>query len=280
MSISVRRIRSLEAHVADIRQTQSVIQNTLLEIATHLRGGAQFHSRSPSAYPAFAHQSPSTRSLGSPGVTTPSATVSHPPQLMVDTSHPGQPSTSNSNAMAPAHGPMSAALNPSGHRQHRDQMSGPYRSPPLSAAGRPSGQTDLHPLPSSNMMYPPGAPGPSASSSSRSGQPHGPTLPPFSSIESMGPPRSQPTNVSSMRYNSSENAQSSRQLQRPTNGAEAITGSKRVAPSSSNVTSADSSDVEDEDGELPASGLVAPWEVLRGLADVAIQRAAKVRMSP
>lgn len=46
----------------------------------------------------------------------------------------------------------------------------------------------------------------------------------------------------------------------------------------SNVPSADSSDVEEEDnGELPASGLVAPWEVLRGLADVAIERATKVK---
>lgn len=53
--------------------------------------------------------------------------------------------------------------------------------------------------------------------------------------------------------------------------------SRRALPSSSNVTSADSSDVDDEDnGELPASGLVAPWEVLRGLADVAIERANKV----
>ena len=34
---------------------------------------------------------------------------------------------------------------------------------------------------------------------------------------------------------------------------------------------------EEDDGELPASGLVAPWEVLRGLADVAIERAAQVR---
>jgi hypothetical protein len=51
---------------------------------------------------------------------------------------------------------------------------------------------------------------------------------------------------------------------------------KRQAPSSSNVTSANSSDIDDdESGELPASGLVAPWEVLRGLADVASQRAAK-----
>lgn len=52
-----------------------------------------------------------------------------------------------------------------------------------------------------------------------------------------------------------------------------------MAPSST-VTSADSSDLDDEDnGELPAQGLVAPWEVLRGLADVAIEHAAKVRMT-
>ena len=54
-------------------------------------------------------------------------------------------------------------------------------------------------------------------------------------------------------------------------------GSKRHGPSS-NVTSADSSDLDDEEnGELPAQGLLAPWEVLRGLADVATERAAKVR---
>jgi hypothetical protein len=50
---------------------------------------------------------------------------------------------------------------------------------------------------------------------------------------------------------------------------------KRPLPAS-NVTSADSTDVDEEDnGELPASGLVAPWEVLRGLADVAVEQASK-----
>ncbi|KAG6854237.1 hypothetical protein C0991_009255 [Blastosporella zonata] len=53
-----------------------------------------------------------------------------------------------------------------------------------------------------------------------------------------------------------------------------VSGSKRQATST--AASANSSDLEDEDnGELPASGLLAPWEVLRGLADVAIERAAK-----
>lgn len=63
-------------------------------------------------------------------------------------------------------------------------------------------------------------------------------------------------------------------------GKNPVSGSKRNAPPSSNVTSADSSDIDDDDGgELPASGLVAPWEVLRGLADVAIEKAAKVETS-
>ncbi|KAI9508266.1 hypothetical protein F5148DRAFT_1284288 [Russula earlei] len=39
--------------------------------------------------------------------------------------------------------------------------------------------------------------------------------------------------------------------------------------------STDSSDEDNDGGGLPASGLMAPWEVLHGLADVAIQQAAK-----
>lgn len=89
----------------------------------------------------------------------------------------------------------------------------------------------------------------------------------------MGPPVSQQGNISSIRYQSSEPGYRSSSSKYPS-------GSKRQAPPSSNVTSADSSDFDDEDGgELPASGLVAPWEVLRGLADVAIERAAKVDAS-
>lgn len=133
-------------------------------------------------------------------------------------------------------------------RQHREPHPQMYPQ-----SHRPVGPDGIHPQ--ANVMYNNGAPG----------QPHpgahGPSLPPFSSIESMGPPRSQPTNVSSMRYGA-ERGQTA--------------GTKRGAPPSSTVTSADSSEVEEEGGELPASGLVAPWEVLRGLADVAIERAAKV----
>jgi hypothetical protein len=94
-------------------------------------------------------------------------------------------------------------------------------------------------------------------------------LPPFSSIQTMGPPAPQQSNVSLVRYQASEAGHSRSNKQ--------ASGSKRQAPTSSTVTSADSSDFDDDDGgDLPVSGLVAPWEVLRGLADVAIERAAKV----
>ena len=86
----------------------------------------------------------------------------------------------------------------------------------------------------------------------------------------MAPPMTQ-NNISSMRYQSSEQIYTKGANKYPSS-----TSAKRQALS--NVPSADSSDVEEEDnGELPASGLVAPWEVLRGLADVAIERATKVQ---
>lgn len=80
----------------------------------------------------------------------------------------------------------------------------------------------------------------------------------------MGPPGSQ-SGHSTSRYQNQKN--------------HTPTASKRHATTST-VNSADSSDLDDDRIEgLPDSGLVAPWEVLRGLADVAIERAAKVRPS-
>lgn len=94
-------------------------------------------------------------------------------------------------------------------------------------------------------------------------------LPPFASIQAMGPGGpSQSSNVPSGRYQVVDQRSLNKQP---------VVGVKRAAPSASNVTSAESSDIDDDEtGELPAEGLVAPWEVLRDLADVAIQRAAKV----
>jgi hypothetical protein len=51
-----------------------------------------------------------------------------------------------------------------------------------------------------------------------------------------------------------------------------------VTTSNSNSASADSSDNErEDDGELPTEGMVRPWEVLRSLADVAVQQDRIVR---
>ncbi|KAH9898196.1 hypothetical protein C8Q73DRAFT_639925 [Cubamyces lactineus] len=254
----LERIRSLESHVADIRATQNAIQSTLLEIVQHLRGGAPLASRSPSTYPPpFAHHSPGGQSLGSPAVSTPSTGAPHP-HLMVDTTHTGHPLATST--LTSSH----VMANPAAQRPHREPHPPMYPPPGLPQNHRPAGPGDMHPQGPGNMMYNNGA----------SGQQHpgahgGPSLPPFSSIESMGPPRSQPTNVSSMRYNAADNG---RQQGRP---HEVGSGTKRGLPPPSAANSADSSDAEEEGGELPASGLVAPWEVLRGLADVAIERAAK-----
>ena len=96
---------------------------------------------------------------------------------------------------------------------------------------------------------------------------HPPMLPPISSIEPTGP-RPQHDNVSSVRH------QYPRHFSKQTSVPIGSGAGKRPLAIST-ATSADSSDVEEDGGELPAQGLVAPLEVLRGLADVALQRAAK-----
>ncbi|KAF9015547.1 hypothetical protein BDQ17DRAFT_1341258 [Cyathus striatus] len=244
----LERIRSLEAHVADIRHTQTTIQNTLTELVAHLRGGA-FSARSPSAYPP-SFQSPT---MNSPAMSTPTASHQH-----VNDMHPSPSAGSTSftsSHSAVVHVPTSASHPP------RSSISAQNYHPPSASASQPHPPADAHPLSPSYANYQ--QPGPNFHRS-QSSQP--PILPPFSSLPAMGPPPPQPANLSSIRH------------QDPHSKAAAgkyPAGMKRQAPTS-NVTSADSSDIDDDDsGELPASGLVAPWEVLRGLADVAIQRAAK-----
>ncbi|KAF5384822.1 hypothetical protein D9615_001376 [Tricholomella constricta] len=243
----LERIRSLEAHVADIRHTQTTISNTLSELVAHLRSGA-FNLRSPSAYPqSFHQQSPS---LNSPSMSTP--TASHPHISEMHPSPPGGPNVFPS--------PHQVILPP---RQTRPSIpNSAYQASSMPPPGQPSPAGDFNPPPSnSSYVNNQGAQGYNHGSS-----PQGPVLPPFSSISTMGPPSAQ-SNVSSLRYQAPDSTHP-RSMSR-----DQLSGAKRQ---SSNVTSANSSDLDDEDnGELPASGLVAPWEVLRGLADVAIERAAK-----
>ena len=104
-----------------------------------------------------------------------------------------------------------------------------------------------------------------------------PTLPPLSRMEQTGPHRPPPDNMSSVRHQHTDGGHP-RHYDKQPNVLSGPMAGKRPYPASTE-TSADTSDEEEDGGELPASGLVAPWEVLRGLADVAIQRAAKVSQS-
>lgn len=237
----LERIRALESHVMEIRHGQASIQAMLADIQAQLRG-ASAPARSPSAYAQSYHQSPS---LHSPSIPTPPGPHSQDMQT------------------PPAPGPHF----PQASRQSRPLSNQPtYPSASLSQA-QVSPTAEYHPPqlppPSTNYSY--------NSSSSFSNQ-QGHVLPPFSSLQAMS---SQSGNLSSVRF-SGESAQqqprSIRPLSQPVTQQQSST-SKRIP--SSNVTSADSSGPEDDDDGLPASGLVAPWEVLRGLADVAIEQAAK-----
>ncbi|KAH9056913.1 hypothetical protein EDB87DRAFT_1633199 [Lactarius vividus] len=129
-----------------------------------------------------------------------------------------------------------------------------YSSPPMSTM-RPNGDT---PASQGSTAYQP--------INSQYHMPtgvHPPMLPPISSIEPTGP-RSQHDNISSVRHQYADNGHPRHFSKHPSVPIGSGAGKRPLAIS--NATSADS---------LPAQGLVAPWEVLRGLADVAIQRAAK-----
>ncbi|TFK56556.1 hypothetical protein OE88DRAFT_1649912 [Heliocybe sulcata] len=234
----LERIRNLESQVADVRQGQVQIQNTLAEIVSHLRGGAPPHPQSPN-FPHYGSHSPGMSQ-------TPVATAPQRP-LMIDTvsAMPGPISASTSNGMVTA------------SSRHSSQM--PYGSPSVAPAGVPPPPNNMHQhMPSQNQY------GPVAQVYNAAAGTPGPTLPPISSMPTMGGP-SQP--LSSMRYGDNGRGQP-RQMP--------MQSLKRPGFSHSTLTSADSTDAEDEEnGDLPASGLVAPWEVLRGLANVAIEQAAK-----
>lgn len=179
-------------------------------------------------------------------------TASH--QHVSDVHHPSPPG--GPTTFGSAHASGSAPT-----RAGRASLPNVYQGPTTQPS--PSGETHQLSPPYGNFHH-------SGQSYIQNQAPHGPVLPPFSSIQTMGPPSSQQSNVSSVRYQAADAQRS---------GKYPTSGSKRHAPASSNVTSAESSDFDEEDnGELPASGLVAPWEVLRGLADVAIERAAKVNI--
>jgi hypothetical protein len=156
--------------------------------------------------------------------------------------------------------PLTPVVTASSSAQHRGSIS---HSTMMSPTQGQASTTHYHPPqlpPSYNFSSP-------TQMYSSAGNSQGPVLPPFSSLQQGNTHQG---NMSSVRYNSHGDSTLS----------SSASGSKRTAPPSSNVTSVNSSDNEEDDnGGLPASGLVAPWEVLRNLANVAIQREAKVYYS-
>ncbi|KAH8119924.1 hypothetical protein DFH11DRAFT_1557314 [Phellopilus nigrolimitatus] len=271
----LERIKAIESSVADLRQTQIAIHNSLAELVHQLRTG-NVPNIPQSNFPPF-RPSPSVYASGSPSLSTPtSATpmmveashsmhtgVSHPPDSAGSTGYPSQ------NVLPPMHSPSQS------RHTSRPTANIPYRSPSAGSGANQRPSSDMHPpqLPPPNgaystpsgIMYPPG--------------PQGPTLPPISTFQDIGR-QAPPSNVSSVRYHSGDGPLTSpHQHAAKTSSLHLSSGQrspKRKAAGSSNVTSSNTSDFEDDDnGELPSKGLVAPWEVLRGLADVAAERAAQ-----
>ncbi|PFH54822.1 hypothetical protein AMATHDRAFT_72582 [Amanita thiersii Skay4041] len=243
----LERIRSLEAHVAEIKHTQTTILSTLSELVAQIRGGSL--ARSPSTYTHY-HQSPS---LSSPSMSTPTASHQHVNELHPSPSVPPSGFSNTHSQMANANA-----------RQSRASISYQASSFPISQIS-PTGEVQPNVTPN----YPNHVQSPHAFNQAQSTRlPQGNVLPPFSTLQSMGDSSSQPNNVSSLRYQVTDGPQAQQRL--PTK-----LGLKRPL-SPSHIISADSSDLDEEDnGELPSHGLVAPWEVLRGLADIASRRAAK-----
>ncbi|KAG2023045.1 priB protein, variant 2 [Coprinopsis cinerea AmutBmut pab1-1] len=248
----LERMRALEAQVAEIKQTQQTICATLQDILGYVRATAH-SSRSPSAYPQNYHHSPPN--MSSPSMSTPTASHQHVNEIH----HPSPPGGLN----GPASHPIVHPARPTARASMPNIYPSSNQVPPTADLPRPHASQP----PFSNFNQP-AAPAPGQPYSGNQ-QASNTVLPPFSSISM--PPPSSGANVSSLRYHQPSDHKTGHRYPHPSHPG----NSKRHAPPST-VTSADSSDVEDDDdGGLPAYGLVAPWEVLRGLADVAIERAAK-----
>jgi hypothetical protein len=191
--------------------------------------------------------------MGSPPLSTPSTAAG------MDMSHNMQQHSVNN--FGSGRPPLTPVVTGSSSAQHRGSIS---HSTMMSPTQGPASTTQYHPPqlpPSYNNFSSP------TQMYSSAGNSQGPVLPPFSSLQQGNTHQG---NMSSVRYNSHGDSTL----------PSSASGSKRTAPPSSNVTSVNSSDNEEDDhGGLPASGLVAPWEVLRNLANVAIQREAKVHYS-
>ncbi|TDL28198.1 hypothetical protein BD410DRAFT_739738 [Rickenella mellea] len=267
----LERIRSLEAQVADVQQSQAAIHNTLSELVHALRAGIPSLPAPSSSIPPPFRQSP-LYSSGSPQTPSSASTMMVDPNHSLQVSQVGTPDLAPQGSFAGPHGGIMPLVTPSQPRQPPQRgpapPTAPYRNPSISGSQRLG--SDMQ----SSLIAPNGGYSTSGHLYPPQGSGHqGPTLPPISSLQDIGSQRPGPSNVSSVRYHPADGMPSPRQAGKRLHSP-GRRSPKWKAPGSSNVTSTNTSDVEDDDnGELPASGLVAPWEVLRGLADAATERA-------
>ncbi|KDQ19897.1 hypothetical protein BOTBODRAFT_27318 [Botryobasidium botryosum FD-172 SS1] len=286
----MERIRNLETQVTSI-------QTTLTELVTTLRGTSHLpptpaHSASslPPMHTSSPHFGPYPGSGPSPTAPSPvlsnhshsgapNGSMQYPPMADGVVTH----SSSSEREYTPGGSyPMSQSRGPPpGHHHHRSHSEA---GPSQLQAPLPS-QKQYGPIP--YLSHPSNLPGsqPPFNNSMNSAVMHPPTsLPPFSSLQGMVssphpaqfPPHLRPRSSSNNHGPSSSpganalppnypplphiNPQS-----RPPSGH--YTTSRNIPPSA--VTSADSTD---EEGELPMSGLTAPFAVLRNMAQEAADR--------
>ena len=149
---------------------------------------------------------------------------------------------------------------------NRPTLGMPYRSP--QNAGQSGQRHEGSHLPPPNGQY--------SQNSIYQGPNQGTTLPPISSFPDINSRQLAQSNVSSVRYQSGDAVPGS--PRQHTSKAAGYRSPKRkaITASSNNTSSNNTEDEEDDNGELPSRGLLAPWEVLRGLAEVAAERSARV----
>lgn len=185
--------------------------------------------------------------------------------IMVDSGNPSSDSGGFQNQGALP--PMIASAH-SKTPGNRPTLGMPYRSP--QGAGQVGQRHEGPHLPPPNGQY--------SQNPMYQNPNQGTTLPPISSFPDINSRQVAQSNVSSIRYQSGDVVPGSPR-QHASKAAGYRSPKRKAITSSSNATSSNNTEDEDEDnGELPSRGLLAPWEVLRGLAEVAAERSARVSL--
>ena len=232
-----RRFKSLENRVVEIHN-----------MVTDILATVQRQKPLPNSFPSYSdanHASPSYSD------TSPSLSAATAASNMMDTSQQHSP-------VEPYNRSISASIpNNSNYRQHSQSVHpmSPQQKTPISHDNR---------LLPSNSAY---------VGTGRQSLP----LPRILTLQESNASRPGPSSVASMRYHIDEESPTLPQPDKRLADFASGHVSQGKIPSS-NITSSSTSDAEDDNsniGELPKKGMLAPWKVLRGLAEVASEMAAQ-----